>query len=71
MDFDVEELRRLEDLCIAKLSAKAKTLRQADPALNAGLARARACAAMPRVTGEYLWIVQRLQFAGLQPKTWK
>jgi hypothetical protein len=71
MDLDVEELRRVEDLCIAKFQAKARALREADPTLNAGLARARACAALPRITNEYLQVTQRLTFCGLQPKVWK
>jgi hypothetical protein len=70
MDFDIERLREIEAACIAKFSAKARALREADPSLNAGIARAKACAAMPQVTEEYLWATQRLTFSGLRPKVW-
>jgi hypothetical protein len=71
MDFDAEAMRRIESACIEKFQAKAKALREADPTLNAGLARAKACAALPKTTGEYLQITQRLTFCGLQPRVWK
>jgi hypothetical protein len=70
MDSDIASLRQIEAVCIAKLSRNARVLREADPSLNAGIARARACQ-QPKITGEYLWVVQRLQHAGLQPKIWK
>lgn len=71
MDFDIESLRQIEGACIEKLSAKARSLRAADPGLNPGLARAKACAAMPQTTARYLDAVQRLNYAGLQAKVWK
>ena len=71
MDFDVEELRATEADCIQRLSAKAAALRQADPSLSAGIARAKACAALPNTTEKYLAVTQRLTFCGLHPKVWK
>jgi hypothetical protein len=71
MDFDVENLRLIESEAIAKLSAKAKSLRESDPTLNPGIARARACASMPQTTNRYLDAVQRLTYAGHAPKVWK
>jgi hypothetical protein len=71
MDFDIEELRRIEGDCIEKLSRKARALREADPGLNPGLARAKACQLMPKTTSAYLECTQRLTYGGHQPRTWK
>jgi hypothetical protein len=71
MDFDVESLRQLEAACIEKLSRKARALREADPGLNPGLARAKACQLLHRTTAAYLDCTQRLTYAGHQPRVWK
>jgi hypothetical protein len=71
MDFDTESLREIEAVCIQKLSRKAKALCQADPALNPGIARARACQLLPKTTARYLECTQRLTYSGHQPRVWK
>lgn len=71
LNLDIEGLREVEAACIAKFQAKAKALREADPRMNPGIARAKACELMPNTTSKYLEAVQRLTFCGCSPKTWK
>ena len=71
MDLDIEDLRQIEAECIARFQQKARALRDADPALSAQIARAKAASLLPQTMEKYLSACSRLQFAGIFPRTWK